>query len=90
MTVFSNFFKSNLNEIFDRKLSLKICKKRSLMTVFSNFLHCVMLQYKLKGGSTAGGPTFQPGVNFFLGAFRGQIDLHLRAQELANKTSLEC
>ena len=90
MTVFSNFFKSNLNEIFDRKLSLKICKKRSLMTVFSNFLHCVMLQNKLKGGSTGGGPTFQPGVNFFLGTFRGQIDLHLRAQELANTTGLEC
>ena len=90
MTVFSNFFKSNLNEIFDRKLSLKICKKRSLMTVFSNFLHCVMLQNKLKGGSTCGGPTFQSGIKIFLGTFRGQVDLHLRALELANKTSLEC
>ena len=54
------------------------------------FLLRVILQNKLKGGSTGGGSTFQSGIKNFLGTFRGQIGLHLRAQELANKTSLEC
>ena len=54
------------------------------------FFRHILADNKLKGGSTGEGPTFQSGIKIFLGTFRGQIDLHLRALELVNKTSLEC